>query len=208
MIHVFHGFLGSPEDFLFLKREGVVLHDLYHLDQLPSVGEDDTLIGYSMGGRVCLEIAEKIKFKLKKIILINAHPGLSTDEEKSARKEFEKKILENLTTMTKVDFLIWWNGLPLFRYDQPINTSLERFEKSPKLFKRYLLSEQKDHLPDLIEFRDKIIYVVGLMDEKYMDLVGELLLPHDIPIKGLSGGHRLYQNQDALMTILLEEGIL
>ncbi len=29
MIRVFHGFLGSPSDFNFLKRDGVILHNLY-----------------------------------------------------------------------------------------------------------------------------------------------------------------------------------
>jgi 2-succinyl-6-hydroxy-2,4-cyclohexadiene-1-carboxylate synthase len=208
MIHVFHGFLGSPEDFLFLKKDDVVLHDLYRIDHFPAIREDDTLIGYSMGGRLCLDLAEKLNFRIRKLVLINAHPGLSTQEEKSERKIFEGKILENLSSMTREEFLIWWNGLPLFRFDQPIETSPERFEKSSELFKRYLLSEQKDHLPKLSEYKDKIIYIVGLMDEKYMELAGEKILPHDISIKGISGGHRLYQNRKDLKTLLTEEGIL
>ena len=208
MIHVFHGFLGSPHDFHFLKSDDVVLHDLYHLTEMPSLSGEDTLIGYSMGGRICLDLAMSVNFNIKKLVLINAHPGLSTQEERAERKSFEGKILENLTTMNKEAFLNWWNELPLFRFDHPINTSPERFEKSAELFKRYLLSEQVDHLARMIEFKDKIIYVVGLLDEKYLELAGEKLLPHDLVIKGVSGGHRLYQNGDALKTIFFEEGIL
>lgn len=56
MIHVFHGFLGSPEDFQFLNGEDVQVHDLYSMNQYPEIGLDDTLIGYSLGGRIALEI--------------------------------------------------------------------------------------------------------------------------------------------------------
>ena len=208
MIHVFHGFLGSPDDFLFLKRDNVVLHDLYQMEQLPTIAHGDTLIGYSMGGRVCLDLAHKLNFNIKKLILINAQPGLSSEEERVDRKIFEEKILENITSMTKEDFLAWWNGLPLFRFDRPIEITQERFEKSSELFRRYLLSEQKDHLPQMVKFKEKIIFVVGLMDEKYMELAGDKFLPHDILVKGISGGHRLYQNGDALKTLLTEEGII
>ncbi len=208
MIHVFHGFLGSPDDFLFLKREDVILHDLYKMDDPPTILNDDTLIGYSMGGRVCLDLAENLKFNIKKLILINAHPGFLTEDERSDRKKFERKVLENINSMSKDEFLNWWNHLPLFRFDQPIETSLERFNKSSELFSRYLLSKQKDHLPMMIEFKDKIVYVVGLLDEKYLELAGEKILPHDISIKGIPGGHRLYQNVTALKTVLAEEGIL
>jgi esterase/lipase len=61
MIHVFHGFLGSPGDFEFLENENVRLHDLYQ--SIPETHADDTLIGYSMGGRLAMELAKKNGFK-------------------------------------------------------------------------------------------------------------------------------------------------
>lgn len=208
MIHVFHGFLGSAEDFHFLKRPDVVLHDLYAMERLPDVGADDTLIGYSMGGRIALEIADKLQYKMKKLVLINAHPGLQTEEEKVSRVQFENKILENLKNLSKEDFLKWWNALPIFEADSPITTSDDRYKKSVDLFDKYRLSNQTFHLPKMIEHKDKILFIAGLLDEKYMELVTDLLLPEDIEVKGLPGGHRLFQKKEELKELLISEGIL
>lgn len=208
MIHVFHGFLGSPEDFSFLKRDDVVIHDLYKMDSYPEIGPEDTLIGYSLGGRIALEIAHAKKYQLKKVVLINAHPGLSDEEEKMHRAEFETNIVNELKSKSSVDFMEFWNSLPIFFHDGPIKITDERFAKSAELFDRYRLSKQKFFLPEIIEHKDKVLYVVGLFDEKYMDLVSEVLIPEEVPVKGIPGGHRLFQQGEALKQILISEGVL
>lgn len=209
MIHVFHGFLGSPEDFSFLKSDHVIIHDLYKMDAFPQVGPEDTLIGYSMGGRVALDIAHSIDFNLKKLVLINAHPGISSDEERMGRARWERTVLQDLETMSKVDFMESWNNLPIFFHDAPLmNISDDRFKKSRELFDRFLLSKQADHLPELVKHKDKVLWIVGLFDEKYMDIASELLLPYDIKVKGIPGGHRLFQEEIGLMKVLKDEGIL
>lgn len=208
MIHVFHGFLGSAEDFNYLASEDVILHDLYNMKSLPDVSPGDTLIGYSMGGRIALEIAERVQYNIKKLVLINAHPGLASLEERTDRTAFEAKVIEELKSRTKEDFLEWWNSLPIFNFDSPISTSDERFAKSAELFFRYRLSQQDNHLPGMIQHKDKVLYIVGLFDEKYMELVSEFLIPEDIVIKGIPGGHRLFQNVNEMKNILIAEGIL
>lgn len=208
MIHVFHGFLGSPDDFAFLRNDGVVLHDLYQMTSYPEVSKDDVLIGYSMGGRIALEIAQKVNYDLKKVVLINAHPGLNNDEARMDRKEFEVKVANELKTKTREEFLAWWNLLPIFTFDAPIESTEERFKASADLFWKYRLSEQKDHLPEMVRHKEKILFIAGLFDEKYMELVSEMLIPYEITVKGVPGGHRLFQNKEELKQILKSEGIL
>jgi len=208
VIHVFHGFLGSPDDFSFLKREDVVIHDLYEMDQYPEINENDTLIGYSLGGRIALEIASKYNFNLKKLVLINAHPGLSDEEEKMDRVKFETNIIKDLGQTQMKDFMEFWNALPIFFHDAPISITQKRFDESGVLFDRFRLSKQNFFLPEMIQNKEKILYIVGLFDEKYMDLTSEILIPARIPVKGILGGHRLFQNAEALKQILVEEGIL
>ena len=60
MIHIFHGFLGSADDFSFLKSDEIVVHDLYSMKEPPHLNANDTLIGYSMGGRIALDLAPTI----------------------------------------------------------------------------------------------------------------------------------------------------
>lgn len=208
MIHVFHGFLGSPEDFSFLKRDDVKIHDLYQFET-PVVGPEDTLIGYSMGGRIALDLASSLNFNIKKLVLINAHPGLSDDEEKMNRKEFEAKIIQELNSRELDDFMEFWNNLPIFFHDAPLELRDEkRFKSSAALFDKYRLSDQKDFLPQMVKHTDKILYVVGLFDEKYMDMVSEVFIPNGISVKGIPGGHRLFQQASELKKILTDEGIL
>lgn len=208
MIHIFHGFLGSPEDFSSFKREDVVLHDLYEMASLPQVHPDDTLIGYSMGGRIALDIADACKFQIKKIVLINAHPGLQQESEKSQRESFEDTILKELGTRESEDFMKWWNALPLFKADRPITIEDGRFQKSKNLFDNFRLSRQKYHLPEIVLNRHKVLFLAGQSDEKYMELTKNVLLPLGIHVKVLSGGHRLFQNPLELKRVLIEEGIL
>jgi pimeloyl-ACP methyl ester carboxylesterase len=208
VIHVFHGFLGSPEDFSFLKRNDVIIHDLYEMKDYPSIGPDDTLIGYSLGGRIALEIAHTNNYQLKKVVLINAHPGLAEEEEKMHRAEFETNIVNDLKAKSVSDFMEFWNSLPIFFHDRPIQITENRFAKSAELFDRYRLSKQKNFLPEIIENKSKILYIVGLFDEKYMDLVSETLIPEEVPVKGIAGGHRVFQHAEALKQILVDEGIL
>jgi hypothetical protein len=208
VIHVFHGFLGSPEDFSFLNSHGVTLHNLYHLTTPPVLEPDDILIGYSMGGRIALELAFSVNFNLKKIVLINAHPGLQTNEEIIERREFESRIMKELTTKSKDAFLNWWNELPLFHFDRPIEPSEEIYKNSIDLFHKHRLSEQTNYLPDIIHHKEKFLIILGLFDEKYMELGSEFFVPHGVNVKGIPGGHRLFQYPNELKKILTDEGIL
>ncbi len=207
MIHVFHGFLGSPQDFSFLGP-GITFHDLYAKTDTLSLNPEDTLIGYSMGGRIALELAGAAGFNLQRLVLISAHPGPSTEEERLQRRSFEESVLEKLEGLDRSDFLLWWNALPIFEHDAPISPSEEVFRRSADLFRRHRLSEQKNYLAELELHREKVLYVVGLQDEKYLDLVSEVLLPRELTVKGIPGGHRLFQHPVALGDLLREEGIL
>lgn len=209
MIHVFHGFLGSPEDFSFLKNDNVLIHDLYSMETFPKVGPDDVLIGYSMGGRIALEIAESVDYNIKKLVLISANPGLSSEEEKTHRAEWERTVIQDLETLSMSDFLAQWNDLPVFFHDAPLkDLTPERYKKSAALFEKYLLSKQRDHLPLMIEHKEKVLYVVGLFDEKYMDFASEVFIPYGITVRGIPGGHRLFQLHTELKKVLTAEGIL
>ena len=208
MIHVFHGFLGSPDDFSFLKSADVVLHDLYEMQTFPAVAEHDILIGYSMGGRMALELAYNCNFRIKKLILVSAHPGLSNEEERKNRVTFEADILFKLKELSRDQFLSWWNKLPIFSADLPIESSPERFLQSAELFEKYRLSKQKDFLPLLIEHKNKILYITGTQDKKYMEFAENRILPEGLKVKTINGGHRLFQKNAELIKILQDEGIL
>lgn len=206
MIHVFHGFLGSPSDFDFLKGEDILLHDLLgDLDQI-QVSPEDTLIGYSMGGRIALELASRLNFVIKKLVLINAHSGLSSDAEKIERKDWENKI-EGM--MLESGFFSYWNSLPIFSHDRPLQEfSTERLNAFKNLFHRFRLSEQKDFLPEISLHKNKVLWIIGQDDQKYHAWAHRELLPREIPCRFTFGGHRLFQHPEKVIQVLKEEGVL
>ncbi len=211
MIHVFHGLFGSQHDFSFLKnekRQDVKIYDLYSLKTYPKVGEHDTLIGYSLGGRMALEIGELIDYQCRKIVLINSHPGLSTIDQIVKRTDFENTVIHEMKTKTKEEFFLWWNSLPLFKTDKPIHPTQEIYEASVFLFEKYRLSKQKNHLPQMIKHKEKILYIVARLDEVYMKLSEDHLKPHGIRVHEVESGHRAFQHPDKILKILITENIL
>ncbi len=210
MIHIFHGFLGSPADFSFLHSDGpIFLHDVYETDPLTlKIGQDDTLIGYSMGGRIAMEIAHKNKFNIKKLVIINSHPGLPESERKD-RSLWEDSVLKRLIEATPETFLAYWNSLPLFSTDSPLTElSLEKYAKSEKIFDKYRLSRQRCFLPELEANRDKVLWIAGTQDRKYAEIARSLILPLNIPCIFMEGGHRLYQKKTELQALLQTRKII
>ncbi len=208
MIHIFHGFLGSPDDFSFLRQDDVILHDLYEMTSPPKIHESDTLIGYSLGGRIALELASSYQYKLKRLVLISAHPGLSSEEERVHRREFELKVVQGLQTKNRENFLSWWNGMPIFSSDHPITTTEKRYLGSLNLFLKYRLSDQVNHLEEMKLHKNKILYLSGQYDEKYMDLASKILLPNQFHVKIFLCGHRVFQLKNEIRETLHSEGVL
>lgn len=206
MIHVFHGFLGSLHDFAFLKGETVKLYDLYQMTPV-EIEEDDVLIGYSLGGRIAMKLAVANGFHFRKLVIINSHPGLPGDVKE--RNLWEESVIERMKKLNASEFLDYWNGLPLFKQDRPLNSlSEEKLKASIALFEEHRLSRQQNYLPELKVHKEKVLWISGRADEKYQAIAEELVRPLGIKCYSLNGGHRLYQNPDDILSILKEEGIL
>lgn len=77
-----------------------------HLDPL-------FLYGYSMGGRLALQLATAYPEFFSGLILESAHCGLSSQEERESRAETDQKRAEELIS-NKQKFLEHWSTLPLF----------------------------------------------------------------------------------------------
>jgi 2-succinyl-6-hydroxy-2,4-cyclohexadiene-1-carboxylate synthase len=210
MIHVFHGFLGSPSDFDFLADyPGVKIHDLYREDLNSLKNEiemEDILIGYSMGGRIALQLAFDSGFQVKKLVLINAHPGLE-EKERQERAKWEEEVVHRLQESTPEEFLAWWNALPVFQNDEPIKGNFNR-ERSLDLFHRMRLSEQPNFLPKLSGYREKVLWIIGKQDAKYRALAEGRLKDNHIPFIMVEGGHRLFQHPRSVLQALQSQAVI
>ena len=153
-----HGFLGAKEDWeemlsFFKKHFFCIAFDLpghgsttYCDDILPALKEEvlkgcsvkPILIGYSMGGRLALQLQEHARA----IVAISAHPGLKTTKEKELRKDIDVTWRKKLLTLSWEAFLAEW-------YAQPIFLSLHR---KPDLLQQ-ILKKRFMQNPENLNFR-------------------------------------------------------
>lgn len=210
MIHYLHGLFDLPSCWDYFRDEGIdsVAHNLYELDEEKMkqlvLKPEDILVGYSLGGRVALKLAELNNYQVKKIILISSHLGLSADE-KNQRILWEEDIIQKLSQMKRHDFFSFWNKLSIFdpssSYIPGDNAS---YAKSADLFKRHRLSQQKNYITDLLKMPEKIRYIFGYRDLKYSDL-GWRLAQMGFKTQGISACHRVLLSQEELKKILKKE---
>jgi 2-succinyl-6-hydroxy-2,4-cyclohexadiene-1-carboxylate synthase len=177
-LYFLHGFLGDPKDW-----DEVIKHlPEYHCIALTypfKMPTDGILIGYSMGGRIALGST------LPKII-ISAHPGLQTEEEKTVQAMREKYWLEKLKAVPLPEFLDEW-------YAQPLFTSLRASPMYSEMLKRRLqqnpqtlINELENHslVQQSVILRD-VFFIHGEYDKSYRDLYERLEIPSiEIPKAG------------------------
>jgi 2-succinyl-6-hydroxy-2,4-cyclohexadiene-1-carboxylate synthase len=202
MMYFLHGLFSGPQiwsSYLSIKDSQAL--NLYHQNPMAlELKSDDIIVGYSLGGRIALDLCYKHKFQIKKLILLSAHPGLE-DKDLSNRKTWENEILKKMDSQTKDEFMSFWNSQHIFNNSQDLEVDELTYHKSKDLFDLYRLSKQRNYFPDLSVHHEKIIYIYGKDDQKYQDIAEKLKLAK-VAVYAQEGGHRVYQNQEEILRIL------
>jgi len=210
MKHFYHGLFGAPADWQGLITQGpdVIFHDLYNEKELLKIKTcpDDVLVGYSMGGRIALEIAQRNKFNLKHLILLSTHPGIE-EVERDERILFENNIIFKMQSLTAAEFTDFWNSLPIFSSSRMEDLSAEKLKKSSSLFKQYRSSGMKTDRALLKKHHKKITWMIGRQDEKYCRLIEERVLPLGITTLRVGTDHRVLEAKDELRDLFIKKGI-
>lgn len=207
MIHLFHGFLGKPEDLNFFQEFGPIKsYDMKSFNPEEFyANENDILVGYSMGGRVALRIAARLQYKIKKIIILSSNPHALSEEERENRLAWEEKMKHFMLTRTSSDFLEIWNNQNIFKHDHPIlNITEGELRIWAHVFEKYRLSDQKNYLQDLKNYPNKFSWIVGSLDEKYLNIAKT----SGVKYHTIEAGHRLYQKPLALIKLIKEHHLL
>lgn len=107
-----HGRSPAPADPAAYTMERCVADLLALLDGL-GVAQTD-LLGYSMGGRVALQLAAAAPERVGRLILESASPGIADPAERAARAASDDALAARIEGEGLAWFVDHWAGIPLF----------------------------------------------------------------------------------------------
>lgn len=107
-----HGLSDSPKDPDCFRAEAAVRQLLALFDRLGLPGVD--LVGYSMGGRVALQLAAAAPDRIRRLILESASPGIVDPGERAARVQSDRALADLAERHGIESFVDRWERIPLF----------------------------------------------------------------------------------------------
>lgn len=188
-----HGFLGCKEDWAHVgaglspfaschafdlpghgQAPPITKHylEIIHA-QIQSLCSSPILVGYSMGGRLALQLAERYAYP--HVIVLSTYIGAEAE----ARLERDLEWARKLRTMEMHAFLQEW-------YDQPLFASLKtrpellkdiverRKCQDPERMAEVLSILSVARLPPIHTFPKRCLFLYGELDEKYKALYAKL----------------------------------
>jgi 2-succinyl-6-hydroxy-2,4-cyclohexadiene-1-carboxylate synthase len=199
-----HGFLGAKEDweaaFSFFQRHffciafdlpghGSTPYSEHVLSDLKTMLEKISstkpiLIGYSMGGRIALQLQECATA----IIALSAHPGLATKKEKEERRRIDEMWREKLLELPFDTFFTEWYAQPIFQ-SLPRHPSLlqamvkRRMRQNPQNLARVLQQLSLANQPSIARFHCPTLFLHGEEDLKYQQLYCRL--PKTVSVRSI-----------------------
>jgi 2-succinyl-6-hydroxy-2,4-cyclohexadiene-1-carboxylate synthase len=83
-------------------------------DRLGRTGGRATYLGYSLGGRLCLDLACSSPELVERLVLVSASPGLAGEAARAARRASDAALVDRLEHLGLDAFLDEWLAQPLF----------------------------------------------------------------------------------------------
>jgi 2-succinyl-6-hydroxy-2,4-cyclohexadiene-1-carboxylate synthase len=165
------------------------------------------LAGYSLGGRVALQLALTAPERVSRLVLVSTSAGIEDPAERAQRRLADNRLAEELESIPFEDFIERWRTQPLFA-DEPREVGVlaredqrrNRPEALAAVLRGIGTGEMDPLWGRLPELRMPVTVLVGDRDAKYLAL-GERMVEL-LPEAGLllaPGGHGLpLENPEAV----------
>jgi len=182
------GFLGKSADFASLKT----FHPLelsapnqgfyaYASELSRRVPQGSALLGYSLGGRLALHTLLANPTHYSAAIIVSAHPGLTTKQEREIRLQSDAVWAEAFLKEPWDDLMQKWESQEVFRSSRFIlkraEADFDRRALADCLF-HYSLGKQEDLRSQLACLNMPILWMVGEKDEKFRAVSQPLKFSH------------------------------
>jgi 2-succinyl-6-hydroxy-2,4-cyclohexadiene-1-carboxylate synthase len=91
--------------------------------------EHFVLAGYSMGGRIALQLALATPARVKRLVLVAATAGIEDEQERARRRESDSALAKQLETGCYEQFIESWRAQPLFANEPAHVSALARADQ-------------------------------------------------------------------------------
>ena len=171
------------------------------------------LLGYSLGGRLALQFAATQPAGLQSLLLENAHPGLSSVEERKTRASADARWARQFYREPLADVLANWYQQPVFADLNPTERAqliAERSQNSAAQLAHMLcccsLAKQADLQSWLKNTSLPMLYLCGEQDLKFQT-IGTQLAAQSVAVtqQTLAGGHNLHRANPESMAAAIRQ---
>lgn len=164
----------QPISSLPLEDKSAFLQRLHHKIQKTAEGRLVILIGYSLGGRVAMELASMDKSCYPRLAILSSHPGLVDTQERLDRLKSDQALASQFEPFQ--EFLEFWYQQPLFSnlVKKPIfkqRMASQEFSELSRLRSFFLTTSlgQQSALDEKLQGLDGL-YLYGELDQKFKAL--------------------------------------
>jgi len=160
-------------------------------------------VGYSQGGRLCLQLALDRPEVVHRLVLLSASPGIADAAERAARVEADERLAREIERDGVDAFLERWLSLPLFATlprersgidERKAHNSVESLTRQLRVLGQGV---QPSNWERLGELRMPVLLIAGELDTKYVDLAQRMAarIP-DVRVEIVPGaGHACHLEQ-------------
>jgi 2-succinyl-6-hydroxy-2,4-cyclohexadiene-1-carboxylate synthase len=143
---------------------------------LGDAGGRATYVGYSMGGRLCLQLALDRPDVVERLVLVSASPGIADADERAARRASDEQQAQEIERDGVDAFLEHWLTQPMFATVPPEHAGLADRKQANTVetltHQLRVLGQgaQPDNWPRLHALGMPALLLAGALDAKYMGI--------------------------------------
>jgi 2-succinyl-6-hydroxy-2,4-cyclohexadiene-1-carboxylate synthase len=161
VITCLHGFLGNPRDWDFLRDAGFDI-ETPPLDAVPPHG--DTLLGYSLGGRLALQ-ALLAGADYKRAILVSTGLGIEDESARAARRTSDEAWAQRFESEDFDAVMADWNAQPVLA-GPALHRTRDDFD--PRALREWSSGALPPVASRLHELTIPTLWIAGARDTKYV----------------------------------------
>lgn len=150
-------------------------------DIAASLPADSDLLGYSLGGRIALQLALDHPTKLKRLVLISSTAGLRDAKERDKRVRHDQGFAEVLEEDGLGPFVAWWEANPALKPARVMPRALieqlrcRRLNQDPLglagVLRHLSTGAMEDLWPRLGDLKLPVLLIAGEKDPRYVEVM-------------------------------------